>query len=250
MQRHIFAPLDIDASYLASGLSDLAFNQLATLYTKQDPQGVWDSGGPWYPQADDYGGRRPYPQPPQPLAASLPPRAPAAAPSAVSLPPSYVPGVNATRFSPHGGLRISAHDLAKLLLVFLDEGEYAGVRLLRPATVRQMLTAAWRFDSQAWNGDTSGGRYTAWGLGLQLISPPAAPAAASRFMLWGHRGEAYGFAGGIWFDPNRSVGFVYLIGGTGADPYLHPGTGSPLPFWEEAIQTAVLGALNRRETIP
>jgi hypothetical protein len=43
------------------------------------------------------------------------------------------------------------------------------------------------------------------------------------------------------------VGFVYLIGGVGADPYQHRGKYSSATRWEELIQTAILDEIERME---
>jgi CubicO group peptidase (beta-lactamase class C family) len=260
MVRHVLAPLAIDGGYTLGSLSDAGVAQLATIYTKQDAQGRWFPAGTWYPQLDDYNGIRPAPQPPLDGPPDLPPsgmsrRAGAgnstATPAVTS--PAYVLGTNATIFSPHAGLRISARDLARLLLVLLAEGRTADGQLLRPETVHRMLHEEWRFAPDGQNGDTGRGRYRAWGLGLQhttgtqdaLGGDLLAPGAIGDY--WGHRGEAYGFLGGMWFNPQRKIGFVYLIGGLGDDPYLHPGTYSSAYTWEETIHTAILAELARWE---
>ena len=52
--------------------------------------------------------------------------------------------------------------------------------------------------------------------------PVWAGAPGQRRVTWGHRGEAYGFLGGLWRDPARRVGLVYLMGGLGDAPPRHP----------------------------
>ena len=114
-----------------------------------------------------------------------------------------------------------------------------------------MLHDAWRFDPQLWNGDSFHGRYRAWGLGLQHSLGTADDrggdrlAAGSKEQFWGHRGEAYGLLGGMWFDPQRKVGFVFLAGGVGDDPGIHRGTYSSAYSWEEKIQTAIIDEIDR-----
>jgi CubicO group peptidase (beta-lactamase class C family) len=262
MTRHVLAPLGIDGGYTLGSLSDAGVAQLATIYAKQDAQGRWSRGGAWYPQLDDYNGIRPAPQPPLPGPPDLFPfdQTPrqgstnsATTPTPPVTPPPYILGTNATLFSPHAGLRISARDLARVLLVLLAEGHTGDRQLLRPETVRRMLGEEWRYAPAAPNGDTGHGRYRAWGLGLQhstatqdaLGGDLLAPGVAGDY--WGHRGEAYGFLGGMWFNPQRKIGFVYLIGGLGDDPYLHGGAYSSAYAWEETIQTALLAELARWE---
>lgn len=253
MARHVFAPLGIDAGFTAADLSDAGVRELAALYTKQDASGVWDPAGPWYPQVDDLHGVRPRPLPPAPgndsptaamhLKAGSKPAHRAVQP--------YVIGTNATIFAPHSGLRISARDLAKLMMLLLNRGRYGAHVLLEPATVDGMLHDAWHFNPQLWNGDSFHGRYRAWGLGLQHITGAADDlggdrlAAGSKEQFWGHRGEAYGLLGGMWFDPQRKAGFVFLAGGVGDNPAAHQGTYSSAYSWEELIQTAVISEIDR-----
>jgi len=176
-------------------------------------------------------------------------------PAAIQPPPDgslrrYRLGSNATIFAPHAGLRISGRDLAKIVLLFLDEGRYNGRQVVAAGTLQRMQREQWRFDPQHPNGDTQSGLLRAWGLGLQHITAAQDAGqggdcltAACAETFWGHRGEAYGFLGGLWFDPQRRIGFVYLIGGLGDAPLNHPGSYSAFTQWEEAIQTAVLDEL-------
>jgi D-alanyl-D-alanine carboxypeptidase len=253
MARHIFAPLGIDAGFAAADLSDAGVRELAALYMKQDAQGVWDPQGRWYAQVDDLHGVHPRPLPP--AAGNAGPtmamhhQIGTKAPHPAAQP--YTIGTNATIFGPHSGLRISARDLAKLMLVLLNGGRCSARQLLAPATVDSMLHEVWHFDARRWNGDPFHGRYRAWGLGLQHITGTADDlggdrlADGSREQFWGHRGEAYGLLGGMWFDPQRKVGFVFLAGGIGDDPSAHRGSYSSAYSWEEMIQTAVIDEIDR-----
>jgi CubicO group peptidase (beta-lactamase class C family) len=261
MVRHLLGPLGIDGGYRLGDLSGGGFDQLATIYTKQDAQGVWDPGGPWYAQMDDYGGVRPRPMPPatapalNPLAAHLAGANPSATEKlqAAAEAAPYTLGANATVFGPHASLRISARDLGKVLLMIINQGRYEGRQFVSLAALRQMLHEEWRFNPQRWNGDTGNGRYRAWGLGVQHGTDTLDGWGGDRLtaegdrILWGHHGDAYGFLGGAWFDPLHKVGFVYLIGGVGDDPYLHRGEYSSSTRWEELIQTAILDEIERLE---
>ena len=55
----------------------------------------------------------------------------------------WQPGRNGALFSPQGGLRISARDLATIGRLLLGEGEVDGMRLLSPASVATLLAPAW-----------------------------------------------------------------------------------------------------------
>jgi D-alanyl-D-alanine carboxypeptidase len=234
VDRHILQPLGLDASFHVCNLSDEGIRNLATLYRRQR-NGVWDASAPWVAQVDDLRGVRP------------------AEPEALR---RYRPGDNGTIFSPQGGLRISARDLIEIMKVFLHEGEGHDrrgmpVRLLRPESVRQMLTVQWRFDPCIDNGDPYGGLMRAWGLGVHLLTnaPADAYGLSDRLLsgesphLWGHTGDAYGLLGALFFEPQQDVGFVYLIGGVGRDPETYKGVYSAFYRWEEEIQSAIWGAI-------
>ncbi len=247
MAGHLLTPLGIDSGYTLMDLPDGALAQVATLYRKQTPT------GPWVAQQDDvHSAQRPMrdysiPGDAGPLL-SLPLPDGASSRNQVQgyQVHRYTVGSNATIFAPYGGLRLSVREVARLIQLFLDDGSYGGRQLFAPGTLRQMLHEQWRYDPHTMNGDTSSGRYRAWGLGLQHTTATYDElggdrlAANSLATFWGHRGEAYGLLGGMWFDPQRKVGIVYLIGGVGDDPYLHPGVYSSLYRWEEVIQTALL----------
>ncbi len=229
VDRHVLAPLGVDASFNARNLSDAGFAELATLYRRQR-DGVWDVTAPWCAQVDDYGGVRPAP------------------PAGLD---AYVIGTNGTLFSPQGGLRISARDLVVLMKLFLRGGQGAHGRVLASATVRQILTDQWRFDPVIGNGDPYGGLMRAFGLGLHHISNAPADrygpgdriVAGPAPELWGHTGDAYGLLSAMLFDPKRDLGFVYVIGGTGRDPETYKGAYSGFYRWEEQIQTALFDTL-------
>ncbi len=228
VDRHVLAPLGVDASFNVRNLTDEGLRNLAALYRRQRA-GEWESAAPWCAQVDDHRDVRP------PAPAGL---------------DAYVPGANGTFFSPQGGLRISARDLVEVMKVFLHGGQAKYGRVLQPATVRQILREQWRFDPHTGNGDPYGGLMRAWGLGLQHISnadaDPYGPGdrllAGESPLLWGHMGDAYGLLSSMMFDPERDAGYVYIIGGVGRDPESYKGEYSAFYRWEEQIQTALLDA--------
>jgi CubicO group peptidase (beta-lactamase class C family) len=117
----------------------------------------------------------------------------------------YVPGTNASVFSPQGGVRIGMVDLAKIGQAVM-RGEEMG--LLRPATLE-------RFALSAFGGETGAAQlFCHYGLGVQVIEIPESPCEDRLFGIgkpWmGHPGEAYGLMSGLWFNGAMRQGFVYF----------------------------------------
>lgn len=224
MKRLLLAPLGLRGGYNTSGFSPDEVADTATLYRRrtQDTE-IWDTKGPWIPQVDDFGAKAPVP--PAGLA-------------------NYAIGTNATLFSPTGGLRISAPDMGKIMLMLINGGQHEGRQILKPATLNAMFREYWRYDGK--NGNTLNGLYHSWGLGTQRF--PDAPGVGNRlvpgggFSAVGHLGEAYGLISTFVVDLDRRNGMVSLIGGFGTDPDSNPGQYSAHTRAEERI----LGALYQR----
>lgn len=133
-------------------------------------------------------------------------------------------GDNGALFSPQGGLRISARDLATLGRLLLNQGEVDGVRLLTPASIKTLTQVQWTFDGG--NGMTSeedpsgqGGsgflcRYALAVMHLATKAPGCHddPFGDGRQRI-GHSGSAYGLLSGLWVDPQRGEGVVYFVTG-------------------------------------
>ncbi|MCE1195499.1 beta-lactamase family protein [bacterium] len=240
MKRALFDPVGIDAAYNPCLLSDEAFGNLSPIYRKAPSDSeAWDTEGPWHPQIDDYRKGKP----------ALPVRLPAGAPPGLSL-GSYVPGENGSLFSPQGGMRISALDLAAIARLFIDGGvARAGrgdVRLLSERSIEAMATPGWTFAGAGETAACSGGGGNAcfehspvYATGIGLMRPTGPGGGPA---MWGHRGNAYGFLGGMFFDRESRRGYVYMIGGVGADPDLTRAP-SGLSVWEDELGTAIEAAL-------
>ncbi|MCE5255637.1 MAG: beta-lactamase family protein, partial [Spirochaetaceae bacterium] len=243
MQETVFGPLGIDGGFNPLLVSDRHFLDISPIYRKQKDESLsWNPEGPWYPQVDDFRGIRPV------IPVRLPPEAkiPAGdAEDSLAL-ENYRVGTNGSLFSPQGGMRISAHDLARILILLIDRGECAGGdgrrrRLFKAASIDSMLRPEWIRDEIRHNyDDCEETKPCTWEFGLGLYcgeGPDGRPG------LWGHHGDAYGFLGGMFLDPERRSGYVYLIGGTGADPDLNRGTNSRLYVWDEKIRALIEAAL-------
>ena len=234
MQEEVFGPLGIDGSFNVNLLTDEGFSGLSPVYRKCPPdrEDGWDAEGPWRPQIDDYGGMRP----------ALPVRLRNMVGERPSL-EDYRLGENGSLFSPQGGMRIRALDLALIARLFIGGGEVetarGRVRLLREESVRAMMTPGWERRSDGGNCEEEHSRVYATGIGLQRPTGPGGGSA-----LWGHRGNAYGFLGGMFVDRSERSGYVYMIGGTGADPDLNRDPKSGLSIWEDPLGGALEEALS------
>lgn len=226
MAQRVFAPLGLRASFNpAQDFEPAEMEQLATLYRKSPDQGrTWAPDGPWVAQGPDRTGTRA---------------------SAIAGLEHYGVGSHAGVFGPQGSLRISVRGLGTLMRLMIGQGSLAGVQILRPATVKAMLTPQWTFNGkpQAPNGDSYHGLFFAWGLGLQLFTGRGGPpgegdrigAAVGGFKGAGHLGDAYGLLSGLVFDTATRNGMAYILGGISADPNRYLGHYSAFSGWEEAV---------------
>jgi CubicO group peptidase (beta-lactamase class C family) len=221
MRRLVLAPMGLRGGYNPAEFPAPELADVATLYRKRAVDSeTWAPAGPWIAQADDYSVRPP------------------AAPASLA---TYVIGSNGTLFSPTGGLRISASDLGKVMLMLIHGGRYNDRQILQPDTIRLMFSRQWTHDGR--NGDTYRGLYHSWGLGIQRFDD-AAPGGnrlveGGGFSAAGHLGEAYGLISTFVVDLKSGNGMVSLIGGTGADPDSNPGRYSSMTRSEERILTAL-----------
>jgi CubicO group peptidase (beta-lactamase class C family) len=194
--------LDLDACFNWTTCGDAAVNRAAGLYA---PDGSVIR--------DELGGRRP--------------DCPVLAPQGCDL-STYVPGINGALFSPQGGLRISARDLATIGRVLLNRGMHDGSRFLTEASIRTLVTPIWRFDpgsgsgAGGGNGETESGFYCAYGLAVQILPVHAEGCRDDLFgdrrAVLGHAGDAYGVRSGLWIDPVSGTGIAYFATGNGDEP--------------------------------
>jgi CubicO group peptidase (beta-lactamase class C family) len=223
MQKSVLRPLGITGGFTPETLTPTDINHVAVLYRKARNE-IWDPNGPWVPQVDDYQGKPP---------------------SARSGLDQYMPGTNATGFGPQGGLRISVAGLGTIMQMLMNEGTLNGVRILSPKSVAAMLQHQWRKHPTHDNGDTLGGQFHAWGLGMQRFVDVSGPSTGDRLVAHGgltgvgHLGFAYGLESGFIFDPRTHNGVIYAVGGVAANPEMNKGKYSAFPLWEERILDAL-----------
>jgi len=233
MRRLVLQPLGLRGGFLPSALADDELQDLATLYRRRRLDGereIWEPEGPWWPQVDDYRAGRP--------------------PAPVGL-DRYVPGSNATVFSPQGGLRISCDDLGVLMQMLLNGGRHGGQLLISENAMRLLSTEQWRYEAQVPNGDTLDEAMVSWALGPQRFTDRSGPGRGDRlvegggFSGWGHLGDAYGLLGTFALDPVRRNGLIVLLVSPSRSPYnpkldwtsLAPDEGRVLSaLWRRALQ--------------
>jgi len=193
MARLVFAPLKIDACYNWTMCSDSKVARKVMLY---------DIAGPV--RTDGFAKLRP----------ECPVRLQGQG-AACDL-SAYRPGSNGALFSPQGGMRISARDLARIGQVFLKRG--AG--FLKPASLAAIARPHWVFDGG--NGETEGGFYCSYGLAVQTLATPNVPDChddpfGDGVRRIGHAGEAYGLRSGLWIDTKRRRGVAFFATGIADD---------------------------------
>jgi len=111
----------------------------------------------------------------------------------------YKIGRNGSAFSPQGGLRISARDLAKIGQLLLRDG----APLLSHKSFAQMIGPVWTFDGK--NGDDDAGYFTGYGLGVHWLTDKQG------HRWFGHVGEAYSLRAGFWINPAERRGFYRYV---------------------------------------
>jgi len=101
-------------------------------------------------------------------------------------------------FSPTGGLKIAPKDLAKHMLVQINQGTWNGVQILKPESVATMQTPYEYPDKRA------SGYGFAIGTTTGLIQGET---------LKGHTGSAYGLYSAMYFEPEKKFGFIMMTNG-------------------------------------
>ncbi|NUM35199.1 MAG: beta-lactamase family protein [Candidatus Brocadiae bacterium] len=173
-KKYIFLPLGLNCSFQVQDIPDI--NDIAVLYRKGKDG--------WVAQADKYQGIRP---PKRDLS-------------------QYQYGSNAFLFAPQGGLRASAEDLAKILILHKNGGIYKNIRILQENTAKLMRKSLWNFDGS--NGDTENNIFQNYGLSLHTTQD-LLPGQT----LTGHPGEAYGLLSGLYFSTTGNYGIIFITNG-------------------------------------
>ncbi len=185
MARLVFTPLDIDACFNWTTCSDVAVSH-AVVLTNPDRT----------VRKDRLDGKRP----PCPVVAD--------ASGGCDL-SRYVPGTNGALFSPQGGMRISARDLARIGQMLAQRGR----GFLSAASFKTMVRPLWKFDGS--NGETDKGLICGYGLAVQTLAIRQDGCRDDMFgdgrHRIGHGGDAYGLKSGVWIDPKSGKGIAFFI---------------------------------------
>lgn len=200
--KNIFSPLGITGSFDVRNIPDI--NNMAVLYRKED--------GKWAAQNDNWNGVRP---PDRDLK-------------------DYLIGSNAVLFAPQGGLRISAADISKFMIMHMNNGKYGEVRILADSTAKRMHKVVWSFNGS--NGNSEKDFFTTYAFGC-MRTEKLVPGVE----LLGHSGDAYGLLSGLYYSEKDKIGIVFITNGG----EWKPGTYSGWQTVEEDIMTACYRFLSK-----
>jgi CubicO group peptidase (beta-lactamase class C family) len=108
---------------------------------------------------------------------------------------NYVMGYSTPIFSPTGGMKISATDLAKYMLMHMNKGSYNGVKIISKKSAKVMQTKISEEE----------------GYGLAIMNLDKLIPGK---LMTGHSGSAYGLYSGMFFQPKEKFGIVVLSNGS------------------------------------
>jgi len=107
---------------------------------------------------------------------------------------NYVMGYSTPVFSPTGGMKISAGDLARYMMMHMNKGRYKGKKIISKKSARQMQTSLSEKE----------------GYGLAIAtSDKLIPGKTMK----GHTGSAYGLYSAMFFHPKEKFGIVVISNG-------------------------------------
>ncbi|MEO1167132.1 MAG: serine hydrolase domain-containing protein [Pseudomonadota bacterium] len=133
---------------------------------------------------------------------------------------NYVLGRNGAAFSPQGGLRISARDLARIGMLFLARGEGTDFAFMnrhyRELALIPMLYNRRRAPITG-NGDSEAGFYCRYNHGVHTLNRDGGDCNDGLFagdaVYSGHAGSAYGLRSGLWVSHEDGRGVAYFATG-------------------------------------
>ncbi|MBN8576852.1 MAG: beta-lactamase family protein [Cytophagales bacterium] len=159
IREHIIKPLGL---YAGHNIDSLDASRFATLYS-------YDSVGGFKPEPQAYASRKEEIK-------------------------NYVMGYSAPLFSPTGGVKISAADLARYMAMHMNYGSFWGKRIISRKSAKTM---------QALVAKDAG-----YGLAIATVDN-----LIPNVVLKGHTGSAYGLYSAMFFSPKKKFGFVVITNG-------------------------------------
>ncbi len=108
---------------------------------------------------------------------------------------NYVMGYSTPIFSPTGGIKISAADLAKYMMMHMNKGKYNGVRIISKKSSKTMQTKI--------------AEQEGYGLALTNVEN-----LIPGKVMTGHTGSAYGLYSAMFFNPKEKFGIVVITNGS------------------------------------
>ena len=159
IKNHILAPLKLYGGYCVDSLDASLF---ATIYDYDSTKKLVPSPGAYNPRREEI--------------------------------QNYVMGYSTPIFSPTGGMKISAADLARYMTMHMQHGKYNGVRIISKKSSRIMQTTVAEKEGYA----------------LAIMHTDKLIPGK---MLTGHTGSAYGLYSAMFFDPKKKFGIVVITNG-------------------------------------
>ena len=120
--------------------------------------------------------------------------------------PDYVMGYSAPMFSPTGGVKISARDLATYMMMHMNYGELNGVRIMSEESSKTMQTPVW----MAQNSNEEQYGLCLWEF-IDFIKDEKYNTPGN--YLVGHTGNAYGLYSVMIWSPQDKWGIVAMTNG-------------------------------------
>jgi CubicO group peptidase (beta-lactamase class C family) len=107
---------------------------------------------------------------------------------------NYVAGYSTPIFSPTGGIKIGAQDLARYMAMHMNFGTYQGKKIIsrKSAKIMQRVIA----------------KDAGYGLAISTVDT-----IIPEVTLRGHTGSAYGLYSAMFFNPKKKYGFVVITNG-------------------------------------
>ena len=107
---------------------------------------------------------------------------------------NYTMGYSTPIFSPTGGMKISATDLAKYMMMHMNYGKYKGGRIISKKSAKKMQSPLSKIED--------------YGFAIERTTN-----LVDGVTLVGHNGAAYGLFSAMYFDPKKKYGIVVISNG-------------------------------------